>query len=74
MGHCVTKKVQALLLATFHSMKAVDLPLVIEGHEPICTPTGAACEGRVLSGMWELAGAGMAMSARKFSQKMGWRG
>ena len=32
MGHCVTKKVQALLLATFHSMTEVDLPLVIEGH------------------------------------------
>ena len=45
-------------------MKAVDLPLVIEGHEPISTPKGAACEGRVLSGMGELAGAGMAMSAR----------
>ena len=46
------KKVQALLLATFYSMKAVDLPRVIEGHEPICTPTGAACEGRVRSMLW----------------------
>jgi hypothetical protein len=32
VGPSVTKKVQALLLATFHSMTAVDLPLVVEGH------------------------------------------
>ena len=32
VGPCVTKKVQALLLATFHSMTAVDFPLVVEGH------------------------------------------
>ena len=32
MGHCVTKDVQGLHLATFHSMAAVEMPLVVEGH------------------------------------------
>ena len=32
VGHCVTKDVQGLHLATFHSMTAVGIPLVVEGH------------------------------------------
>ena len=32
VGHCVTKDVQGLHLATFHSMTAVGIQLVVEGH------------------------------------------